>query len=297
MSATNKTTHYELPVFVGGDMPGWLTDFNGAMNTIDGAIYEAKSAGDGAQSSADTANTNITTLSGTVDGIGGRVTTLESTVASQGGNIDTINSLIGHGEPTTTDKTIIGAINELAAEMPSGNVDADDVAYDNTTSGLTADDVQSAIDELETEIQAIQPSGGADLNFVTSGDFTVTAVSGLSVHSDATSTKYLLNTDKSIGKIYGGIRLDGSLTTVANTWIKLATLTSTDFPTIAASYNIEVGYTNILISTAAGYVLTRLKFNTDGSIDIEMYAPAVFTLENAYINLPPCIYILKDLGD
>lgn len=39
-------------------------------------------------------------------------------------------------------------------EMPSGagTVDADDVSYDNTSSGLTATNVQDAIDELDSEI-------------------------------------------------------------------------------------------------------------------------------------------------
>lgn len=31
MSATNTTTNYKLPIFMGTDIPSWLTDFNGAM--------------------------------------------------------------------------------------------------------------------------------------------------------------------------------------------------------------------------------------------------------------------------
>lgn len=41
MSATNKTTNYSLPIFVGSDVPSWLTDFNGAMQLIDTAISNA----------------------------------------------------------------------------------------------------------------------------------------------------------------------------------------------------------------------------------------------------------------
>lgn len=40
MSATNKTTNYELPEFVGTDKPSWLTDFNGAMTKIDTALHD-----------------------------------------------------------------------------------------------------------------------------------------------------------------------------------------------------------------------------------------------------------------
>ena len=35
MSATNTTTNYNLPIFIGSDKPSWLADFNGAMNAID----------------------------------------------------------------------------------------------------------------------------------------------------------------------------------------------------------------------------------------------------------------------
>ena len=179
MSATNATTNYELPVFIATDKPAWLVDWNGAMNTIDSAIKEAKTAGDNAQSTANTNANNIQTLDGTVTSQGTAIGNLQTAVSGNTGSINTINSLIGNGEPTTTDKTIIGAINEINAHVgavsaddvsfdPTGTTlvatnvedaikevaggavtpEADDVAYDNTTSGLSATNVQDAIDEL-----------------------------------------------------------------------------------------------------------------------------------------------------
>ena len=146
MSATNATTNYELPVFIATDKPAWLVDWNGAMNAIDSAIKEAKTAGDNAQSTANTNANNIQTLDGTVTSQGTAIGNLQTAVSGNTGSINTINSLIGNGEPTTTDKTIIGAINEINAKV--GDVDAEDVDYDNTTSGLTATNVQAAIDEV-----------------------------------------------------------------------------------------------------------------------------------------------------
>lgn len=46
----------------------------------------------------------------------------------------------------TTDKTLIGAINEIASRPQSS--DAEDISYNNTESGLEATNVQDAIDEL-----------------------------------------------------------------------------------------------------------------------------------------------------
>ena len=71
--------------------------------------------------------------------------------------MNTITSLIGNGEPTTTDKTIIGAINEINAQV-GNTVTAASVTYDNTTSGMTADDVQEAIDENAADIATLNAS-------------------------------------------------------------------------------------------------------------------------------------------
>lgn len=137
MSATNSTTHYELPSFLGSDKPAWLVDWNGAMATIDSAIYEAKQAADTASASASAVASDLATLSGTVSTQGSTISTLSETLTTAvgnintiNGNITTINSLIGNGTPTTTDQTIIGAINEINANVT-----------DDQTSGTLANEV------------------------------------------------------------------------------------------------------------------------------------------------------------
>ena len=153
MSATNATPTISLPLFIGTDKPAWLTDWNGAMNTIDSAIATLQTAEAGTATSLATLAQSVEALSGTVSQHTTSITTISTAVAGNTGSINTINSLIGNGQPTTEDKTIIGAINEIYAEIGSGaGVAAADVTYDNTTSGLTADDVQEAIDEVNAKI-------------------------------------------------------------------------------------------------------------------------------------------------
>lgn len=153
MSATNSTPTIGLPLFIGTDKPAWLTDFNGAMNTIDGAIANLQTAEGGTASSLAALSQSVEALSGTVSQHTTSLQTITTAVAGNTGSINTINSLIGNGQPTTEDKTIIGAINEIYAEIGGGDgVDANEVNYDNTSSGLTADDVQEAIDELAAAI-------------------------------------------------------------------------------------------------------------------------------------------------
>ena len=106
MAHTNSTPNYNLPQFLGTDKPAWLTDINTAMSDIDTAIAAAKTV-------ADTANIAVGSLSTTVGNHTTQLTTLSGTVTSQGNTLNTVTALIGNGVPTTTDQTIIGAINEI----------------------------------------------------------------------------------------------------------------------------------------------------------------------------------------
>lgn len=59
MSATQKTTHYDLPIYASGDETGWLSGFNPAMQAIDEALFninqtaeDANGTAEGAEASA-----------------------------------------------------------------------------------------------------------------------------------------------------------------------------------------------------------------------------------------------------
>lgn len=167
-----RTVNYDLCQYEGSDKTSYLINYNGDMLKIDTAIKGAKDAADNAQSKANTADgkadanaASISTLDTQINGAGG----VAADVSSLQGSVNTINSLIGNGEPTTQDKTIIGAINEIAAEIPSGEVAADHVTYDNTTSGLTADDVQAALDEIVAEMPTTPEADDVAYDNQTSG--------------------------------------------------------------------------------------------------------------------------------
>lgn len=57
MAHTNQTEHYELPQFIGSDIPSWLVDVNQSYTAIDSAIYTAKNTADVASNTAGSANT------------------------------------------------------------------------------------------------------------------------------------------------------------------------------------------------------------------------------------------------
>ena len=200
MSATNSTPTINLPVFIGTDKPAWLVDWNGAMNAIDSAIATLQTTESGTASSLASLAQSVSALSNTVSQHTTAIETVAQTTTTLAGNVNTINSLIGNGEPTTTDKTLIGAINEINAKIPEGGeVAADDVTYDNTTSGLTATDVQAAIDEVNAKI----PQGGnVDADDVaydnTSSGLTATNVQNAIDEVNTNVTKFTFGTSVDI---------------------------------------------------------------------------------------------------
>lgn len=159
MGSTNKTTNYELSQFVGTDKPSWLGDYNADMSKIDLAIKARAVEAGQAQASADTANgkadaldTRMDTAEDNILALQNASTTDHAQIATNTGNISQnaqdivqLDAKIGHTQITIGDHTVTGAIAVLAGQ---GGVEADNVSYDNTQSGLTADNVQEAIDEL-----------------------------------------------------------------------------------------------------------------------------------------------------
>lgn len=119
MSSTNKTTNLELSQFLGSDSPKWLTDYNSDMEKIDTGYQTVKAQADATDLVVGGHTSSISTLQDTVTSQGTAITGLRTDVNGNSGSINTINSLIGNGEPTTTDKTLIGAINELDSDINS----------------------------------------------------------------------------------------------------------------------------------------------------------------------------------
>lgn len=197
MSSTNKTANLELSQFIGSDKPAWLVDYNGDMQKIDAGVASVKSQADATDLVVAGHGTSINNLQSASSDQSAAITQLRTDVNANTGSINTINSLIGNGEPTTTDKTIIGAINEIYADITGGgtvSVQAADVDYDNTTSGLTADDVQEAIDEIVSllpstpvatkEVQRGTLAAGSTSVALTFTDITIGATTLIDIFTD-----------------------------------------------------------------------------------------------------------------
>lgn len=145
MSSTNKTANYELSQYIGSDKPTYLVDYNGDMLKIDTGMAANKAQADATDLVVAGHTSTISGIQGTVSDQGTAITGLRTDVDGNTGSINTINSLIGNGEPTTTDKTIIGAINELNSDI--GDIHTEIAGYKVATLSkavsVTADGVKT----------------------------------------------------------------------------------------------------------------------------------------------------------
>ena len=156
MSHTNSTPNYGLPQFITTDKPFWLTDINGAFSTIDASIDAAKDAADAAQNDATQALTDASaasTAASTADAKGaGAVASIadafsatntysvgaivmynnlmylcNTAVTTPGAwtgsanweriTVDTLKQDKNDNSLATTNKTVVGAINEINSEI------------------------------------------------------------------------------------------------------------------------------------------------------------------------------------
>lgn len=71
------------------------------------------------------------------------------------GRIQELLDVVEGGVVPTDAYTKAQADAKFATKTELSNLDAEDVAYDNTASGLTSTDVQNAIDEVHEEVEDI----------------------------------------------------------------------------------------------------------------------------------------------
>lgn len=171
MSATNTTTHYNLPIFIETDKPAWLVDFNGAMNAIDNALY--------ANAQAIAGKENALTF-------------------SDGATID-----FTRDDNTVTAELSAGAAGDLtrAVKKPA-SAPTSDILFGEDANG---DQLNLTIGA------GLAIDGGAikavDLNLNDTGECAVT-VPG-TITNRGTVINYAFNQDHSIGKLYGYCSLSG----------------------------------------------------------------------------------------
>lgn len=191
MAYSNTTPNYDLPQYIGTDIPNPLTDFNGAMSTIDTTmknIADGVGASDAdiaaleVQNGSEQLTTTAQTLSGAVNeldasagSLDSRLTTVEtnqtadeSTLSTAVANLSTVTGKVsaletqnGNAVLTTTAQTLSGAVNELDDDINNAStglvkrVGDLETQNGNTPLTTTAQTLSGAVNELKSALDAI----------------------------------------------------------------------------------------------------------------------------------------------
>lgn len=167
----------------------------------------------------------------------------------------------------TTSKTLVGAINEVNSSL--GNVpSADEISYDNTSSGLSASDVQGAIDEI-----AQGGSGGSTVT-VTQIQTTGTKIATITVDSVGTDL-YAPNGGGGASAFEDLTDVDIDSSTLASGQVPVynsnsekwenGTLTDSVFTDVTGT--LTAGTTSITLQDASITTTSTINVYTDGGVD------------------------------
>ena len=136
MSATNKTTYYELPIFIGSDKPSWLSDWNMSMQRIDESLHEmdvlsrqANSIATQTQEGFLQVQEQMTALSETIESeletiiaIGGKCDSNEESILAIENSVSTIT------ETMTSLASTVNALSGTVETLGTQVVEVDEVA-------------------------------------------------------------------------------------------------------------------------------------------------------------------------
>lgn len=268
MSATNETTNYNLPLFIGTDKPSWLGDFNGAMNAIDTAIKgraddiallqtrmtATETVANTASSNASTALTNASTAQSTADTALANASTADSKAT---------------GAQSTANTALTNASNAQTTA---------DTASATATSALTLGNQNSS------EIANFNLS-----TYETIEQNSITSTYG-SVGSNMTVAK---NSDGSLAKIYGNINITNPvLSNYATNVVK--------FPTSlrpSSQFTIKNAGIIRIVNNQGVHSIYPLDLTVKTSGECETNGTIYNdTLSQLFMFLP-MLYWIKDFGD
>lgn len=322
MTASLKTTNYELPIYAETDAYNVLGDQNGAMTKIDTALKEnadAITAQGGSITALTTqvsnVNNTVTTLSTTVDTV---KTTADNAASLSETNEHDIGTLDGQ---VAALETSVAAANKTASDAKTAAAAAQNTA--NTASG-SASAAQNTANTATTAAQSAQTTANSALsNAQTAQTSANAALSGLdrfnlTVHESVTSDSELTSvfgttfgavyfdadSTRSVFKFYGNIeasteQLSSKLVNIpgySGTWRGV----DTGFAVKAPSSVIWVERTGIVLkdlSTVGNAMFARgFAIGTDGHI----YWPTFQTSENyndMFIWHPSSLFFAEDFGN
>ena len=270
MSATNETSNYELPLFIGTDKPSWLGDFNGAMNAIDTAI----------KGRADDISALQTRMTAT-ETVANSASSNASTALTNANNAQTS----ANAAQTTADTANTAA----AAAQSTANTALSNATTAQSTADTASATATSALTTANLATGEINKLNFTEFDVYTNSDMT----SQYGSVGSSSRVTVATNSDGSIGKVYGNIFLsnvsgaDTAFTiTIPNTKLRPSSSITIVGCSLRTQYTAD-GLNDVVVNSYS--------VATNGTITINMYRTTTMTYTNAL--MLGCIIFLKDFGD
>ena len=254
MSATNTTTNYNLPIFIETDKPAWLVDFNGAMRSIDAQMK--------INADAIATKSPVLTFNDTAD--------IDFT---KSGDIITAN--LSSGVAGTVSRALVKPISAPASTQLASIDDSNNQQMLSIGNGLTVDN---------------NIISSTDLNLTNNIDVTISGLPSGVTYGGGVGLKMALNSDRSIGKIYGYFTLN--VTSSASSG-RFYIDTGVDVKATGEEYYI---WGNGMNFKGAGLDQSIVHTRISATGRVSLYVNA-FPNSTANIWLPPCVFFFTDFGD
>lgn len=177
MAATNHTTNYNLPQYIGTDKPTYLGDWNSTMGAIDTQMKTNADNASGALSAAQTAQTNANTALST----------------AQGADTKADTALTNAGAAQSTADNASSVASSALSTANTANGKADTALTNAAAAQTTADSASASAAAVASKLNLTSFETIAHTNMTITGGG---ALEGGTIYT-------AVNGDGSIGKIYG----------------------------------------------------------------------------------------------
>ena len=267
MGATNQTTNYELPLFIGTDKPSWLGDFNGAMNKIDTSIKGNKDE---------------------IDSLKTRMTATESVANSASSTAST--ALTNANNAQSTANTAQTTANTANTKAEGAQSTANTALSNATTAQNTADTANSTAQSALT----LSNSNSTEISKLNLENFNAISTSNINTNYGSVTSNSLTvatNSDGSVGKIYGTLRITNS--GASNNLV--VSFPSSLRPSSPITIN---GVLNRINYIQAGINdISQITFDVATNGTITITTPNTTAITEARFQFFACLLFLKDFGD
>lgn len=269
MSATNQTTNYDLPLFIGTDKPSWLGDFNGAMNAIDTAI----------KGRADS-----------ISSLESRMTATETVANTASNNASTAltNASNAANAASSAQSTADSASTAASAAQTTANTGVNNAATAQSTANTANSTAQSAL--------TLANSNAADLAKLNLTEFSTISNSNITssygtIDSSQTHLQTATNANGTVGKLYGIILINN----VGNSNNCVVSFPSDFRP----SEQITINGACLKVTQNSGGIISvvvqAMTIATNGTVTLSLYNESTYT--QFIINFMACILYMTNFGD